>query len=328
MVYLLLIISLTACLDEYKLPVGQQTQRLVVESLLTNEDIRPFVTLSYTTQFGTATDTKPALGALVKITDSKGKVVIFRSVPNQPGKYQPTEPAFTGEPGNSYTMSVKLTDGREYVSPAERMPAAVPIENLTAKFDKVNNSGYHVFLDTRDPKNVENYYRWGGWGLYKRKSTGVPLSFSGICCDVCWIRQDVTGINLFADSNLDGNLVSGRPVYFSPFYYYGAHHIEIKQYAISRKTYQFWQRFQTQANREGSIFDPLPAPVAGNLANPNDPNDVALGYFEVSAVAKKRLTIPDELTNVVSYEKLLVAQGDCMRAYSFSVYDTFTPPGW
>jgi hypothetical protein len=53
---------------------------------------------------------------------------------------------------------------------------------------------------------------------------------------------------------------------------------------LNQDIYLFWQQYLQQTNRTGSILDPLPASLIGNIHNATDSNDVALGYFETSAV--------------------------------------------
>lgn len=335
LIFVFLTLSLVACLDEYNVPISQQTEQLVVEARLTDEDLTPTLKLSLTTQFGNAGNYKPLQGALVQITDNTGKAVVFRSSPSQPGYYVPSDLKFRGQPTKTYRLSIALPDGRVYESTAETMPASVAIQNLYAEFQnpaargQLGETGYRVFVDVNDPRNVQNYYRWTAWGVHKRKSTGVPVSFTGICCDLCWVRKDDNSVNMFSDAGVDGNALKGKSVFLSPFFYFGKHHIEVTQYNITRSTFQFWRRYQEQLQRTGTIFDPIPAPVVGNIANKANPAELALGYFEVASVSKRRLIIPgDTLVGKIVPNSLLIQPGDCMAAYQYSLYDSFAPPGW
>jgi Domain of unknown function (DUF4249) len=336
--YLILFIScflLNSCLDEYKVALNQKTEQLVVEALITDEPSIPQIKLSLTEQFGTANSYKPVRGAFVQITDNEGKTILFQAVPTLLGIYRSNDLNFRGIVGKSYKLTIKLTDGRTYESTVEPMLSPVFISKLSASFvnpgieGKYGQIGYQVYADVEDPKNIENYYRWTAWGVYKRKSAGVPCNFNSICNDLCWVKEENFAANLFSDNGTDGNLLRKRPVFLSPFYYYGKHYIEVKQHTISRRAYQFWERFQQQNQRSGSIFDPIPAPVVGNVSNVNNSADIALGFFEVASISKKRIEIPgDTLVGKVNYDKLLVPAGDCSRAFPLSVYDKFPPPGW
>jgi Domain of unknown function (DUF4249) len=328
--------ALSSCLEPYPVDNKQETERLVVEALLTNDSQMPAVRLSFTSQSESFSNTVPVRGALVVVKDNKGLTMLFKPLPTLPGLYEPNDRNYRGEPGKTYRLSIKLTDGRTYESSPETMPAVVGVEKITANFEnpvtegRLGEVGFRVTLDVKDPKNIENYYRWTSWGLYKRKSTGVPVGFGGgICCDVCWVRKDENGINTLSDANADGGLLANRTVYFSPFYYYGRNYVEVRQLAITRGAFQFWRRYIDQLSRSGSIFDPIPAPVLGNIINTADGGDVAIGYFEVASATTKRIVIEgDALIGKINYPREFILNGDCSVAVPYAVYDTFAPPGW
>ncbi len=329
--FLFCALLLTGCLDPVDLALRQETEKLVVEGLLTNE-LNPFLRLSLTTQFGNANTVEPLKGAYVEVRQAGGESVIFRSVPGELGLYKPDNRAFAGKPGGAYSLYLKLPDGREYRSDAQLLPVPVPIESLNATFGEGKQFGFQTYLDFRDPAKTQNFYRWTAFGYHQRRSKGIKVSYGpGVCCDRCWVREENSAINLFADALVDGSMVKGRPVFFSPFYSLGKHLIEVQQYTLTQQAYQYWSRYRDQQQRTGSIFDPLPAPLLGNVVNISDPNDIALGFFEVSGVTRKRIE-PLANTQLVAAYNLentdFVPEGDCMASFPFSIYTTINPPGW
>jgi hypothetical protein len=70
--------------------------------------------------------------------------------------------------------------------------------------------------------------------------------------------------------------------------------ILVKQYSLSEKEYNFWKGLKQVGEPEGGIFGSQPYPVAGNIHNVNNLNEMVLGYFEVSAVTQKRTFITSE----------------------------------
>ena len=326
---------LSGCLDEYAAPINQKTEQLVVESLLTNETLVPQIKLSTTLQFGSALEYKPVRGAFVKIIDNEGIETIFQQVSTQLGVYRIYDAAFKAVPGKSYKLTIKLTDGRTFESPSEKMPIPVEIDALSAKFEnpsaegKPGQMGYKVYAQLNDPQNTLNFYRWTTYSIYKKKSTGVPCFTNSICNERCWVQNNENPILLLSDNGVDGNKLTNLPVYFSPVYYYGKHYVEISQFNISKTTFQFWQRFNSQSVRSGTIFDPLPAPVLGNVINKNDKKDIALGYFEVSSISKKRLEIDgDTLVSKINFYRQYVPIGDCQLLFKRATADDNPVPGW
>jgi hypothetical protein len=55
-------------------------------------------------------------------------------------------------------------------------------------------------------------------------------------------------------------------------------------------------------NIDGSLFDPPPGTVKGNLYNAGDPNELILGYFSVSGVSYKRFWANPQSLNVIYIE--------------------------
>lgn len=326
-----LLLLLTGCLDPANVQLRQETQKLVVEGLLTNE-ANPFLRLSQTTQFGTANTIEPLKGAYVEVRPSNGEAVVFRPVPEEVGLYRTDNKAFIGRIGTAYSLYLKLPDGREYRSEPQQLPAPVPIDNLSATFVEGRDFGFQTYVDLKDPANAENYYRWTARGYHLRKSKGVPVGFgNAVCCDRCWVLNEDKAVNVLSDALVNGSSVKQRPVFFSPFYVLGKHLIEVQQYTISRQAYQYWNRYREQQQRTGSIFDPLPAPLLGNVVNVNEAQDIALGFFEVSAVSRKRIEPVASTQGQLAFNidnPAYVPTGDCMLAFPFSVYASTTPPGW
>jgi hypothetical protein len=327
----IVLLLLTSCLDPANVALRQETQKLVIEGLMTNE-ANPFLRLSLTVPFGSVSTIEPLKGAYVEVRPTGAEAVVFRSAPDELGIYRPDNRAFGGKPGVAYSLYLKLPDGREYRSEPQTLPNPVPIDNLSATFVDGPQFGFQTFLDVKDPANTENYYRWAARGYHQRRSKGVPVGFgTAVCCDRCWTLKEETAVNVFSDALVNGSLIKARPVFFSPFYVLGKHLIEVQQYTLTRQAYQYWNRYRDQQQRTGSIFDPLPAPLLGNVVNINDPQDVALGFFEVSGIARKRIEPTANTQGQIAFNlsnDYYIPPGDCMTAFPFSVYISVNPPGW
>ena len=58
--------------------------------------------------------------------------------------------------------------------------------------------------------------------------------------------------------------------------------------SMTEEEYNYWKNISAIINRDGSLFDPPPGTVRGNLYNIDNEDDLILGYFSVSAVEYKR----------------------------------------
>lgn len=331
------IFCLFSCVDEVQLPSRSVASRLVVEGLITNQKPPYSVKLTYTGPYNSLIYNQnevPVNGAVVTLTEIGGMSVALEQDPLTPAFYWTQDSTFRGKPGKSYQLTVQLTDGRIYLSNPELLKSVPDIDRLYAEYrgradtDFSDPDYYEVLLDTQDPSEAGNYYRWSGYGYVPRLSTGEPVGMS-VCCKWCWIPTYGSVTDVLSDVLINGKTISRKPVFASPIYYVGRHYIEISQYSLSKAAYQFWTKFEEQRKRSGSLFDPLPASIEGNVYQKDDPTVLALGYFGSSAVSKRRLVIPGDTLNLarleIKYDNVFVKEGNCQRVYR---QGQLSPPSW
>src|SRR3990172_10465254 len=97
---------------------GDSTRNLVVEGAITTDLKSHGVTLSYTGDFFRKTEKEMATGAEVSITDGEN---VFILTEESAGEYV-TESNVQGETGKSYTLTIKLSDGREFTGTDQLRP--------------------------------------------------------------------------------------------------------------------------------------------------------------------------------------------------------------
>ncbi len=322
-----------SCIEEIELPIRVEHPKLVVDGLITNEQGPYIVRLSFTGKYQNSLSTPSNLalnGAKVVISDDRGRKTELKQDVLELGTYRTIDPNFLGTIGYSYKLDVTLPTGEKYSTKPERMNAVSPILNLTYELKKVGNvsttDAYQVFLDTKDPGQEKNFYRWSAFGYSRWESTGALCSAFGptICYQFCWVPTDYPQVILYSDASINGNFIKKVPVFLSPIRTVGNHFIEVTQYSLSKDAYTFWSLYEEQRQRVGTIFDPQPAPIEGNLVNGSDGTDIALGYFNVSAISKKKLTIP--IDQNVRGNAALIGQGDCRKAFLNGSLDR--PTGW
>ncbi|GAB3918532.1 DUF4249 domain-containing protein [Larkinella terrae] len=330
----------SACIDRVSLPIRNEAPRLVVDGLITNEKPPYSVRLSYSGSFSFDQETpqdQKITNATVTLKDDVGHSTSLAHNIFNPGYYQTTDSSFVGQPGRSYTLTIRLADGKTYVSAPEKMPAVPPIDSVYAKFTATESVTlpyqYYFYLDATDPATQQNYYRWTAYTYTARRSTGIPccLGCPGKCYDRCWLQYFSQDINILSDNGVNGNRLRQRQVMRSPIYTPGPTLIEVQQYSMTPTAYQFWKLFKEQQSRTGTIFDPLPASVIGNISNSSDSKDQALGYFGASAVVRKRFRERgDDTYGTAIYgfiSTVLVPEGDCRWTYGLMT-PVVEPPGW
>ena len=68
--------------------------------------------------------------------------------------------------------------------------------------------------------------------------------------------------------------------------------IDIRQNAISKRAYDYYENIRINAKQIGNIFAPVPSELRGNIICTSHPGRPVIGYIEVSSTTLKRLYIP------------------------------------
>ena len=115
------------------------------------------------------------------------------------------------------------------------------------------------------------------------------------CCITCY-RTEITGnqsLFIAQDDNFNG-LTTRIPAAFiedNGLRFVVRMRVDLKQYAVSQDAYRFLRLVKQQAEISGSIFDPPPATIRGNMISLENPDEVVLGYFMAAGESSKRIYI-------------------------------------
>ena len=367
LIVILCIVS--ACVEKYPAAIRVEVPKLVVDGTITTSKPPYRIQLSYSGVFDYAFQAlgdKPVKDAQIKIKYSR-KSTGFKYLGK--GVYESTNLTFRGVVGQTYLLQIQLPNGRKFSSFPEKMPSPVAIQSIYGEFFKKSlyqtesvivkdqrtipplypsgpniyaaepdgPSGYQVFIDSQDPANENNYYRWTATSVTRRETTGRCDSLTLCLCNCvigasCFVPRQHLDINTTSDALINGNPIKRKYVCYVPVFTTGNIYLEINQMTMTKAAYQFWKRYQEQLSRTGSILDPLPAPIEGNIYNLDNPSDLALGYFSAMGNFKKRHIIPVQLLD--SYllpQGVSRRRGTCLENYgSLGAYDTnqWPTPSW
>lgn len=293
---LLVCLPLAGCIDEIKLDLDNDYQSLVVDGQLTDSLIEQTVKVSYSVKLGFATDNilPPVTGASVRVLDDSGGSFEFTETAN--GTYTRL---MKGIPGQAYQVEVKTPDGKTILSRPAVLNAAPPLLPVTAKVVQeatVSSTGTSIYsekllleMNTDVSGMAERpYLRWRASGEYEFGEDYPNI----IDRKICYVKNNVdfNNISIFDTHKLAGGLLTNEPflstVYNYRFAYMYCFHLF--QYSISEEEYEYWEQVKDIVNIDGSLFDPPPGTVKGNLYNPNNPQEQILGYFSVAGCAYRR----------------------------------------
>jgi hypothetical protein len=329
-------VLLFSCIKEAKLDYREPKPNLVVEGLLLTDSTPCKITLSYSALFnengGQLQHFIDDAEVYLKDVDAEDSIQLINQ---KNGTYVATD-RFVAAAGKAYSLSIHLSNGERYASIPERItpvPKDLQLEDsigIGVPPGLTDLYGADVKIRTHDPADQTNYYRWIATDYLSRKATGIPCGFS-LCNQYCYQLYEDREVRILSDALINGNEVRDQSVLLSPYYYYGKHYIEIKQLSLTKEAYEFWKLYQEQTARSGTIFDPLPSPLQGNIYNIADPSRLALGYFEASDVASLKITLApifiDAYYTLADVERYIYPDyGNCWDVYPNAIQ--YAPAGW
>jgi hypothetical protein len=65
----------------------------------------------------------------------------------------------------------------------------------------------------------------------------------------------------------------------------------VRQFALTKEAYDYWEQLRKNTENLGTLFDPQPTSVTGNLKNVTNSTEPVFGFFSVLTVEKKRIFV-------------------------------------
>lgn len=302
--FLGLIACLFSCITPFQPDTVRVEPMLIVDGQITDQPGPYTVRLTRTSDYSIKSVNLLEPGATVVIADNLGNQETLNEQ-SPGGVYQTSASGLRGVPGRRYTLTIQTRAGKRYVSESEVMPAAPPIQKLYYESNYAPATGiasqrqtWAVYLDTKDPDTLGNYYKWN-WTHYEMptacKKTFVASGnyYTGIsCCSDCWdITRCYTCVNINSDANINGKAISRQPITDVPFTSFSRYYLEVEQQALSKSAYQFWKRVQQLTGNTGGLFDVAPSSVPGNMKCTTTPGEPVYGYFGAVGISVSYLYV-------------------------------------
>jgi hypothetical protein len=270
------------------------------------------------------------LGANVYVTDGFGGVFPLAEISN--GNYGTDHLNLVH--GRTYKLNIKTSDGRSYISDSFPVLNTPPIDSLSWKEDSV---GVSVYAFTHDPANQTKYYRWDYVETW-RYNAGVPTDIYWDGTQVlpippdqqiysCWINHKSTNLILATTQNLTTDTINNQLISEVPS---GSEKISVRysilvnQYAITKEAFDYWMNLKTTTELTGSIFDPTPSQIIGNLHCSSNPAETVLGYIGASTVSDMRIFISNPQLAAWYYRPYWI---DCIQRNSYRDTILASDPG-
>lgn len=284
----------------------EPSRMLSVEGFITTGEGPHEIRLSRVARFGPSFIgfNLPETRAVVLVRDDQGMVVEL--LESDPGVYK-TIPGFKGKIGNSYNLEIQLSNGTRYISKPEMLVSVPRVDSLSYSSVKtpttnrfVEEVGVQVFAHFQDPDEETNYYYWRPIEstfilVSEPDAPGTQGGTTASCCSRCFHTDVPKPANVITvgDSDFNGTYQNRFIAYVvdNGMRFKEAYRLDILHLSISQEAQRFLSLVNQQLSLTGSVFDPPPANIRGNLINLDDPNEQVLGYFFVSDVQLLRVYI-------------------------------------
>jgi Domain of unknown function (DUF4249) len=296
-IILIIALSLIAgCITQFIPQTDEATNSLVVEGMITNQYRTYKIKISRSLPLGKYVSPKPVKSCKVTISDENNIQYNLKEYPV--GTYSTDSTTFCGHIGGKYTLRI-ITGNLTYVSSQMEMLPVPPIDSLYYKkllLVAENESGWsqegcQIYLNTYDPEQRCLFYRWSFLETWEiRLPYAVPNSR-------CWVTEPSGGIYIRNTSIYGQSKVKDFPILFisnATDRLKEKYSILVNQYSISEDEYNYWEKLQNVSENVGGLYDVTPMTISSNIHCLNNPDEIILGYFSVSAVSQKRIFIDEK----------------------------------
>ena len=306
-VLIALALFVVGCKEVYDPQIqASNTKLLVVEGFMNSGQGPTTIRLSRTTDVND-TILKPENGAKLTVEGDDGSN--FLMLANGNGEYSIQQLSLNNNA--KYRLHIKTANGKEYASDYSPVRNTPPIDSITWQRE---NEGVRIYANAHDPQNATKYYQWKfeeTWEFHsaffnslayiRDNSTGKVVGlkwkdpYHNIDTTVyqCWKTLNSSSILLGTTENLTADVV------YLPVQFIEPHSeklsvlysINLRQYAISQDNYLFLQKMKKNTEQLGTIFDPQPSEISGNIHCLTNPDEKVIGYVEVSQEQVARIFI-------------------------------------
>ncbi len=318
-----IVLTCLSCIDPININVDSDPGNLVVDGLITDKDGPHTIKLGRSVSYFDRSS-NPLLnrevGATLQILSSSGQLELLNEV--SPGTYE-TSNNFKGTVGESYVLTIQLTNGKIYQSEPEIMTQNVGIDSLILSYDfrnitNKNNivlqvNGVNVEIRPNSIESANSYYRWRYSSIHEIKTfpelrtknveggtipdpppcSGYIVAIDGrlqqiancTCCE-CWVSEFSSKV-ITSKLNFVEGFINADLAFIEDVngIFSIRYFIEVEQLSLSRSAHEFWTLLEAQQN-QGSLFDQPAGRINSNVFSTDDPEEIVLGYFGASSSEK------------------------------------------
>jgi hypothetical protein len=209
-------------------------------------------------------------------------------------------------PAIQYRLRIQTANGESYLSDFVPVKPSPPIDSVNWVFNQYN--GVNIYVNTHDPNNATRYYRWTydqtwqyimpmqTYEYYDPDSNAVFTRQPNQQVNRCWRNFISTALLIDNTTKLSQDIVYAYPLVNIPNnseQLSSLYSIQVTQYALTDSAYNFLSQLQVNTESLGTIFDPQPTALMGNIHCLNNPAEQVIGFISAGTVQQQRIFIAE-----------------------------------
>ncbi len=292
------ILILNSCVDPFDPQVKDIPESfLVVDGFINSQGVTT-IKLSRTVNLSADSVAPPESRALVFIEAEQGSPIYLTE--QEAGTY--TSNNLNLDLAKKYRLHISLASGKEYVSDYTSVKITPPIDQINYQ---AQDNGLQIYVNSHDATNSTQYYRWQyeeTWEFNAAYYAALEYTPNGIQSRneniyLCWDSQLSNAIRIASTVRLNQDVVANYPLVNIPTTsakLARRYSILVKQYALSPEEHLYYETLQKNTENIGSLFDPLPTQLTGNIHAIANPAEPVIGFVGAYTETQKRIFINRE----------------------------------
>lgn len=295
---ILLVLSIGfACKEEFSPEVDAQYKNiLVVEGYLNIGGSSSFL-LSRTGDLKDQLTRIPEAASRMDIEDEQGTVI--QGISEENGRCLLNTSNL--DINKKYRVKITTKDGKTYQTSFLESKITPGIDSISRR---VENEGFNLYVSSHDNSNKTRFYSWDYEETWEVSSP--YLSFleyrngqiinrdQNINISRCWQINTSSEILLGSTERLSEDKITLVPLTFvrgNSIKLDQLYSILVRQYSHTLEGYQYLENMKKNTEKIGTIFDPQPSELKGNLTCLTDSKEQVIGWIGAGTVTEARIFI-------------------------------------